>query len=192
MYNETRGLVTTTVKWLMMELNYTVSRRDIASIVRGVTKAVWRRPENSKRKLMLQALNILLWVPVGFFIAYSFSKSESLGRWALYGIGLGAGVVWIYRLIERRALNQLPNEPGPSLGPLKLVADENGVTVEGTDSKSVTQWAGVKNIEEVGGYVLVFIDNHVAHYIPKAAIGGEADVEKFIDEIASLRERYAT
>lgn len=175
-----------------MELNYIVSRREINSIIRSVTKAVWRRRENAKRKYTLQAINILLWIPIGYFVAYSFSKSEYLGRWALYGVGLGAGIVWIYRLIERKALNQLPSEPGPSLGPLTLIANEEGVTVKGTGSKSVTEWAGVRKVEDVENYVLIFIDNHVAHYVPKTAIGGDTEVKVFIEEIGSLRERYAT
>ena len=175
-----------------MEIDYTVSRREIIPIIRTVTKAVWRRRENAKRKYALQAINILLWVPIGVFIAYSFDRSEQLGRWALYGVGLGAAVIWIYRLIERKIMNQLPSDPGPSLGPLKLTADETGITVKGTGSKSATEWSGVRNIEDVGDYVLIFTDNHVAHYVPKKAIGDEADVKSFVENITSLKAQNTT
>lgn len=175
-----------------MEIDYTVSKREISSIMRSITKAVWRRHNNARRKYTLQAMNILLWVPVGFFIAYSFGRSEDLGQWALYGVGLGASVVWIYRLVVRKVINQLPSDPGPSLGPLKLIADESGLTVAGTGSKSTTEWSGIRTIEDVGDYVFIFIDNNVAHYVPKKAIGDEAAVKAFIGKIVSLKEQYAT
>jgi hypothetical protein len=174
-----------------MELEYSVTRRDMPSIVRGISSMVWRRPENAKRKLMLQAINILLWIPVGIFIAHSFAAWETLGRWALSGVCLGAGIVWLYSWIERKVLNQLPDEPGPSLGPLKMSADENGITVSGATSRTTTEWRGIREIENARDHVLIFIDNHAAHYIPKQAIGAPADVQAFISELASLKARYS-
>ena len=72
-----------------MEINYSISSKEIRKISRCITKAVWSDRENTKIKYTLQVLNILLWIPAGIFIAWSFSKSDEYDVSALSGLGLG-------------------------------------------------------------------------------------------------------
>ncbi|WP_126453188.1 YcxB family protein [Sulfuriflexus mobilis] len=176
-----------------MKLEYSVSRNEMGAITRSITHAIWKRPENNKRKYFLQAISILLWIPVGIFIAYSFrAKGDEFASWAIYAVAMTVAVVWGYRLLERYILNTLPAEPGSSLGPMNLKADASGVTVETSNTASFTKWSGIKAIEASGEYVLLFIDNHAAHYLPQRAIGSETEVSSFITALQSLKNDYAT
>ena len=130
-----------------------------------------------------------LWIPVGLFSAYSFDKSNYLGGFALFGVGLGISILWIYRIVEGIIVNKLPADPGPHLGSFKFVADANGITVEGINILTNVEWAGIDTIEQIGNYVIILIDNHVAFGVPKTAIGDEIEVKEFIDELISLKEQ---
>ena len=171
-----------------MHLEYSVSRKETNSITRSISSAVWRRRDNRKLKYLLQGVNVLLWIPVGLFVSYSYGqRGTEIGHWVLCGMGITIVAVWLYRLLERNALCKFPAEPGSVFGPQKLTADATGVTVETSDTLSHTKWSGINCIERSGGYVLIFIDNHSAHYIPNRAIGGEAEVDKFIAELNALK-----
>lgn len=175
-----------------MEINFEVSKKEIGQIGRCVTKSVWSQPENRRIKYILQTLNLIFWIPIGFFAAWSFSKSEEFGSLILYGMVLVMGVMYLYRFIEKKLINLLPNDPGPSLGPLKLTADEQGITVAGTGSKTITEWGGVKQIVRISDYILIFIDRQMAHYVPVSAFENENKVAEFINELESFRKSHTT
>lgn len=175
-----------------MEYSYSLTRKDLKAVTSLISKLVWKKPNNFKSKIFLQIINVALWVPVGIFIGYSFNKSDDLGRWAIYSILIVIAIKWIYRLIEHNAAFKLPNNTGPILGPMKLSLDESGVTVKSTYDQTKTSWNGIQNIENTGKYIFIFVDNHIAHFIPADAIGNNEAIENFITQANSMREKYAT
>lgn len=175
-----------------MEINYIISKKEIGQIGRCITKLVWNQPENLKTKYFLQAFNLALWIPIGIFAAWSFSESEEFGRFVLYGMALVIGVMYLYRFVEKKLINLMPNEPGPSLGPLKLTVNEQGIAVAGTGSKTITEWSGVKQIARINDYIFIFIDRQMAHYVPVSAFETEKKVTEFLNELESLRRNHVT
>jgi hypothetical protein len=175
-----------------MQLEYSISRNDLKTITSSINRIVWSRRENIKKKYFLMFINMLLWIPVGVFLTFTFLSSDKLGYWPIYGVIIGASVILIYKAIEKSTLNKFRAEPGLFFGEFKLITSSEGITVEGENISTTTKWPGIKNLVRHGKYIFIFINNHVAHYIPVDSIGGDEDIQNFINYIQLQKENFCS
>ncbi|HEX8393510.1 MAG TPA: hypothetical protein VF665_14295 [Longimicrobium sp.] len=58
---------------------------------------------------------------------------------------------------------------GPQV-PLRMTVDAAGVTQEAGGASVTTAWAGIRRVQQAGGFVLFWLDRNAAHYLPLRAV----------------------
>lgn len=174
-----------------MELEYVIRRNDLKRARYTISNEMWRRRENKDSKVRFQLLGFALWIPVGVFVAYSLHNLGPFGRWSIFGMVLGMVVSWFYWRLVIYVEHRLPAEPGPVLGSTKMQASEKGVSFTCGAYTSFVAWEGVRHMVASGDFFLLFVDNHLAHFIPLSAIGDGEAVEKFNAQLSELKQSAA-
>jgi hypothetical protein len=130
---------------------------------------------------------------VGYCVAQNYDRYGSqFGKLIAIAILLGFGVKWLYEVGVRLVLKSFPQELGPTLGAQNFVAGVAGVSICSAHYKSSTEWAGIRAISLSGNYILVFIDSHLAYYIPTRALPPGLSPQFAIQELSKLRNESAT
>lgn len=172
-----------------IQINFTIERRELSALRAAITRAVWARPENRALKNKFIGFNVLVWIPVGMFVGHSVTTFERGGWMGVSGLALAICAMWLYGWMLRKVGDRLPSDEGCFLGPKAFYADETGVSEKASGSSGSVTWRSVLEIVRSGDYVLIFIDRHLAYFVPTRAIGDDEQVAGFIAGLRELKAR---
>ena len=66
-----------------------------------------------------------------------------------------------------------------------LTASDDGVVEDTAYGSSSSTWAGITKVGQNRGYIFVYVQENMAHVIPKRAFASEADASRFYDFVQS-------
>ncbi len=128
---------------------------------------------------------VLLWMPVGFAVAYTLNVYG--GRAALAMVGAVVVLVGGTNFLASRARKRLNNYLVDDLTSRDVEFEflETHITLKTANSAGRSEWALVKDAVETEEFILLFIDNSHAYVIPKRISESLAIYELAKDKLVS-------
>jgi YcxB-like protein len=74
------------------------------------------------------------------------------------------------------------------LGEHKLIITPEAITETTAVNSSTWSWSGVPNVSENGSYIFIYVQQNLAHIVPKRAFGSSAEAHQFYDVARSAWE----
>jgi hypothetical protein len=123
----------------------------------------------------------LITLPIMLSIIFLLMKLPTWYSWTA-GIILGLGLNWYsYWRFKRRVLSLLDDKPG-LLGDHTIILSDEGVVERTSVNESFNKWEGIRSIEQNEGYIFIFLNQTMAHIIPKRSFPSSAVASSFLQE----------
>ncbi|MBJ9993632.1 YcxB family protein [Paenibacillus sp. S28] len=133
-------------------------------------------------------LTSLILLPVVMSIIFMLMQLPTWYSWTA-GIILGLGVhVYSYKRFKRRVLSLLDDKPG-LLGEHTITLADEGIIENTSVNESIHKWPGIRSIEHNDEYIFIFLNQTMAHIIPKRAFESSETAAVFLKEAQSKWER---
>ena len=150
-----------------------------------------------KYKYAGTVVSILIWIVIGFFLAYLFREMRTTERSMTEVFGPTIIIMIIFGIIAKfySAIYQRRMEPatdGFILGKKTFRFTENGIEEESKHFSNRLSWDAVTNIVNDLDYIYLFLDVSAAHIIPKRIFESRELADKFLEDIERLRANNAT
>jgi hypothetical protein len=162
-----------------MEIAVKVTRRDFWQFFKF---AMVRKPSFRDIVLKFSALIIALFFVIVFGMRNTFGLNILASLLltllaALLAILIGTLLQsWVWRL---RILKLSPDKPR-LFGKYSLAIDGEGLHVKSNLNEGFNAWRDVWDITEAGDYIFIFVDQHLAHIVPKRAFKSPNDAYDFL------------
>jgi hypothetical protein len=141
-----------------MEISFFVNKEDYWQF----NKHVVMNNMKYKRRLLIS----IILLPIFMSIIFMLVKLPTWYSWTA-GVVLGLGLHWYsYHRFKRKVLSLVDDKPG-FLGEHTIVLSNEGVIESTSVNTGVHSWEGIRGIEQNEGYIYIFINQTMAHIIPK-------------------------
>lgn len=108
------------------------------------------------------------------------------------GILLGLGLHWYsYKRFKSRVLSLVDDKPG-LLGEHTILLSDEGIIERTSVNEGVNNWGGIRGIEQNEGYIFIFLNQTMAHIIPKRAFVDSESESLFLQETQSRWQSHRT
>jgi len=156
-----------------MEISFYIDKEDYWQF----NKHVVMNNMKYKRRFLIS----IIILPIIMSIIFMLVKLPTWYSWTA-GIVLGLGLHWYsYKRFKSRVLSLVDDKPG-LLGEHTIMLSEEGIIESTSVNKGVHSWAGIRGIEQNEGYIFIFLNQTMAHIIPKRAFVSPEIASHFLQE----------
>ena len=134
-----------------------------------------------KRTFIIASIFIILWV----FILHTgkpFDLFEIVLDLITFYLGWSL-LILILTQIGLQKIKKMPDKDGNILGVKTYLLEEKGFKETTETSETLTNWSGIKEIQESQDYYYVFVDKIAAYIIPKRSFLNKNEEEEFIQTL---------
>ncbi|MGB5989276.1 MAG: YcxB family protein [Marinifilaceae bacterium] len=103
------------------------------------------------------------------------------------------GIIFVvFRQVMLSKIKKMPNDKGGILGERKYLIEDKGFREISNSSETLTNWNGIKEIQESKDHYYLFVDKIAAYIIPKRSFFNGTEEEEFINTINEKISKYNT
>jgi len=156
-----------------LEISFCIEKEDYWQF----NKHVVLNNMNYKRLIIISVIIL----PIFMSIIFMMMKLPPWYSWTA-GIVLGLGLNWYsYKRFKSRVLSLVDNKPG-LLGEHTIILSDEGIIESTSVNKGVNSWEGIRGVEQNEGYIFIFLNQMMAHIIPKRAFVNPEIADHFFEE----------
>jgi hypothetical protein len=156
-----------------MEISFNIEKEDYWQFNKHVVM--------NNMKYKRQFLISLIILPIMMSIIFMLLKFPTWYSWTA-GILLGLSLHWYsYKRFKSRVLSLVDDKPG-LLGEHTIILSDEEMIESTSVNKSVNSWDGIRGIEQNEGYIFIFVNQTMAHIIPKRAFVHLEAASHFLQE----------
>jgi hypothetical protein len=166
-----------------MEISFNIDKEDYWQF----NKHVIMNNLKYKRRFLIS----LIILPIMMSIIFLLIKLPTWYSWTA-GIVLGLGLHWYsYKRFKSRVLSLVDDKPG-LLGEHTIKLSDEGITESTSVNEGIYNWDGIRSIEQNERYIFIFLNQTMAHIIPKRAFVDPESASLFLQEVQSRWQSYPT